>query len=251
MATSEEESDGLSVQGGRFVTTHWSVVLRAGLGDSPAAEAALSDLCRTYWYPLYAFVRRQGHRPHDAEDLTQGFFARLLDKKYLATADQAKGKFRTFLLMVLKRFLANEWDWQHAQKRGGFQPIVSIDQEQAEARLAAEPSCEAAPDVLFDQQWAAALLEKVIGRLSEEYASTGRSAIFGQLRGCLVPGGVSRKYSEIAERLHLTESAVKMAVQRMRARYRQILREEISQTVMRPEDVDDEIRHLFATFGRR
>jgi RNA polymerase sigma-70 factor (ECF subfamily) len=160
MQGSQEFSDSPSRHDGHFVTTHWSLIRRAGQPDSPEAQAALGELCRTYWYPLYVFIRRRGHRPQDAEDLTQAFFAKLLDKKYVTDAEQEKGKFRTFLLTALKRFLANEWDREHAQKRGGFQPILSIDQERAEARFEAEPVCEASPDVLFDRQWATALLDQ-------------------------------------------------------------------------------------------
>ena len=151
-----------------FVTTHWSVVLLAQDKDSSRSVEALESLCRTYWYPLYAFVRRQGRRPHDAQDLTQEFFTRLLEKDYLKSAAREKGRFRTFLLVALKRFLANEWDRQHAQKRGGFAPIVSIDQELAESRFAAELAHQLQPDVLFDRQWAMTLIERVMARLQEE-----------------------------------------------------------------------------------
>src|SRR5512137_58778 len=147
---------------GWFVTTHWSVVLSAQDPASPRSAEALEMLCRAYWYPLYAYARRAGHSPADAEDLTQGFFARLVEKDYLKTAAREKGRFRTFLLVALKRFLANEWDRQHAQKRGGFTPIVSIDQELAESRFAAEPAHHVQPDVLFDRQWAMTLLDQTM-----------------------------------------------------------------------------------------
>jgi RNA polymerase sigma-70 factor (ECF subfamily) len=232
-----------------FVTTHWSVVLSAQEKDSAHAVKALETLCSTYWYPLYAYVRRAGRSPHDAEDLTQEFFARLLQKDYLQSVAREKGKFRTFLLVALQRFLANEWDRQHAQKRGGFAPVVSIDQELAESRFTAEPAHSLQPDVLFDRQWAMALLERTMSRLQEEYVVTGRAALFEFLRGCLGKDESALSYAEIAARLNLTEAAVKMAVQRLRARYREILRAEIADTVASPEEIEEEIRHLFSTFG--
>ena len=231
------------------MTTHWSVVLSAQDKDSPAAYQALETLCRTYWFPLYAFVRRQGRNPHDAQDLTQEFFGRLLQKDYLLAADREKGRFRTFLLVALKRFLANEWNRQHAQKRGGFQPVLSIDQELAESQFAAEPAHQLQPDVLFDRQWATSLLERTMLRLHEEYVATGRAKLFEHLQSCLAKDESALPYAEIATRLNLTEAAVKMAVQRLRARYREILRAEIADTVASPEEIEEEIRHLFATFG--
>ncbi len=231
-----------------FVTTHWSVVLSAQDKVSPRTAEALESLCRVYWYPLYAFARRAGHSPADAEDLTQGFFARLLEKDYLKSAAREKGRFRTFLLVAFKRFLANEWDREHAQKRGGLTPIVSIEQELAESRFASEPAHRLQPDVLFDRQWATALIECVMSRLEREYLESGRAKLFESLRGCLVREE-SAPYSEIAARLNLTEAAVKMAVQRLRARYRELLREEIANTVSSSEQIEEEIRHLFSTFG--
>jgi len=224
-------------------------VLSARDQDSPTSRDALESLCRTYWFPLYAFVRRQGRDPHDAQDLTQEFFARLLQKEYLKSVAQEKGRFRTFLLVALKRFLANEWDRQHAQKRGGGAAIVSIDQEVAESRFAAGPAHQIQPDLLFDRQWALTLLERTMTRLHDEYVSTGRAKLFELLRGCLARDESALPYAEIASRLTLTEAAVKMAVQRLRARYREILRAEIADTVTSLEEVEEEIRHLFSTFG--
>jgi len=232
-----------------FVTTHWSVVLSAQDKDSPHARQALETLCRAYWFPLYSFVRRQGQSPHDAQDLTQEFFARLLEKEYLKSANQEKGRFRTFLLVALKHFLANEWDRQHAQKRGGFTPVVSIDQDFAESRFAAEPAHQLQPDVLFDRQWATSLLGRTMSQLLDEYVASGRAKLFELLRGCLARDESALTYAEIARQLNLTEAAVKMAVQRLRARYREILRAQIAETVASPEEIEDEIRHLFSTFG--
>jgi RNA polymerase sigma-70 factor (ECF subfamily) len=232
-----------------FVTTHWSVVLSARNEESPRCAEALETLCRTYWYPLYAYVRRLGHPPADAQDLTQEFFARLLQKHYLQSVDHEKGKFRTFLLVALQRFLANEWDRQHAQKRGGFAPVVPIDQELAESRFATELGHTLQPDVLFERQWAMTLLERTMARLQEEYVATGRAKLFEHLQSCLAKDESASPYAEIAARLNLTEAAVKMAVHRLRARYREILRAEIADTVTSPEEVEEEIRHLFSAFG--
>ena len=235
--------------GSVFATTHWSIVLSARDKDSPGSAEALETLCRAYWYPLYAYARRTGHNPADAEDLTQGFFARLLEKDYLKAAAREKGRFRTFLLVALKRYLANEWDRQHARKRGGFTPVVSIDQPAAESRFDAEPSHNLQPDLLFDRQWAMTLLDRTMARLQEEYVATARAALFEHLRSCLAKEETALPYAEIAARLNLTEAAVKMAVHRLRARYRELLRAEIAQTVSSPAEVEEEIRHLFSAFG--
>jgi len=232
-----------------FVTTHWSVVLSAREKDSPETGRALETLCRTYWYPLYSFSRRQGRNAPDAQDLTQAFFARLLQKDYLQAAAREKGRFRTWLLVAFKRFCANEWDREHARKRGGFSPAMSIDQDLAESRFAAEPSHDAQPDVLFDRQWARTLLDRAMSQLQEEYTSSGRAKLFEYLQDCLARDESALPYAAIGARLNLTEAAVKMAVHRLRARYREILRSEIAHTVSRPEEIDEEIRHLFSSFG--
>ena len=217
--------------------------------ESAQSTAALETLCRTYWYPLYAYLRRQGQKPQDAQDLTQGFFARLLQKDYLQAAAREKGRFRTFMLVALKRFVANEWDREHAQKRGGFAPIVAIDQEFAESRLAADPSPNVQPDVLYDRHWAMTLLERAMAQLQEEYVASGRAKLFEYLQSCLVREESALPYADIAARLNLTEAAVKMAVHRLRARYREILRAEIAHTVSSADEVDEEVRHLFAAFS--
>jgi len=231
------------------VTTHWSAIVRAGQADSAKSQDALAELCRTYWYPLYAFIRRQGHEPHDAEDLTQAFFARLLEKNYVADARQEKGRFRTFLLTALKRFLANEWDRQHAQKRGGFQAAIPIDQAMAESRFNAELAHQVQPDVLFERQWARALLDRVMGQLREEYLATGRAALFEHLQSCVAKDESAQPYAKIAADLNLTEAVIKTAVHRLRVRYRDLLRIEISKTVSSAAEVEPELRQLFASFG--
>lgn len=231
-----------------FTTTHWSVVLSAQDKDSSNSARALESLCRAYWYPLYAFARRAGRNPADAEDLTQGFFARLMEKDYLKSAARDKGRFRTFLLVAFKRYSADEWDRQHAQKRGGFAPIISIDQQLAESRFASEPSHQLQPDVLFDRQWASTLLERTLAQLQSEYVNTGRAKLFELLGGCLAGDESALPYAQIAARLDLTEAAVKMAVHRLRARYRSILSAEVAQTVSSRDEAAEEIRHLFSAF---
>lgn len=224
-------------------------MLAAGRADSPEAREALAVLCQAYWYPLYAYVRRQGYGPHDAQDLTQEFFARLLEKQYLAGLKREGGKFRSFLLTALKRFLANEADRAGAQKRGGGRTVISIDAASAESRYGLEPSHELTAEKIFEQRWAQALLEQVHARLREDYAAAGKSQLFDQISPSLGQRRGAVRYAEMASRLEMSEAAIKMAVQRLRARYRELLRAEIAQTVASPEEVEEEIRHLFATFG--
>lgn len=233
-----------------FVTTRWSVVRAAGHGDSTRARAALESLYQTYWYPLYAFVRRLGHSSHDAEDLVQSFFQRCLEKNYLGAAEQAKGRFRSFLLLMLKRFLANEWDKARARKRGGGQLAVALDGLNAEERYALEPADRLSADKLFDRRWALTLLEKVLARLRDEQASAGHLAAFDQLKECLASGsGRAAPYAQLGERLGMSEGAVKTAVHRLRRRYRELLEEEIAQTVSSPEEIDEERRSLLAALS--
>jgi len=248
MKTASSESDWAGHE--HFVTTHWSLVLRAGQAEADAVGEALQELCQTYWYPLYCFIRRQGRTPHEAEDLTQGFFARLLEHNFVADARQERGKFRSFLLLALKRFLANEWDRQHAQKRGGFQPVVAIDQALAEARLDAELRQDLTPEILFDRQWAVLLLERTMAQLREEYIATGRAKLFEHLSACLTQEESAGSYAEIARELRLTEASVKQAAYRLRARYREILRAEIGKTVSSPREIEEELRFLFACFHK-
>ena len=234
---------------GRFVTTHWSLVLRAGQADPAALAEALHQLYQAYWFPLYSFIRRQGRTPHEAEDLTQSFFARLLEKNFVADARQERGRFRSFLLTALKHFLANEWDREHAQKRGGFHTTVEIDQAMAEARLDAELKTELPPETLFDRQWALLLLERTMTQLREEYVDSGRTKLFEHLGACLTRAESAGSYAEIARELKLTEASVKQAAYRLRFRYREILRAEIGRTVSTPQEIDEEMRFLFTCFG--
>jgi RNA polymerase sigma-70 factor (ECF subfamily) len=227
-----------------FTTTHWSVVLAAGRGDSARAQAALEQLCQTYWYPLYVFVRRLGHGPHDAEDLVQGFFAQCLEKNYLAAAEEAKGRFRSFLLIVLKRFLSREWEKVRAKKRGGRQTPIPLDALSAEQRYALEPADQLSADKLYERRWALTLLETVLERLRAEQAESGRRETFEQLKDTLTSGGRGTPYAELAARLGLSEAAVKVAVYRLRQRYRELLEAEIAHTVSSPKEVAEERRYL-------
>jgi DNA-directed RNA polymerase specialized sigma24 family protein len=228
-----------------FETTHWSLVVAAGERSSPRADEALATLCYRYWQPLYAYLRRTGHSLHDAQDLTQQFFVKLLDKEYLRVADSQRGRFRSFLLAALKHFLANERKSQRAQKRGGGQRILSWDFAAAESALTSEPNEQMTPATLFDRQWAVLLLETVLARLESEYAARGKQESFQRLQPMLTGDGDAQPYQQLAESLGSNAAAVKMAVHRLRRRYRDLLREEIAQTVTDPSDVDDELKELF------
>lgn len=232
-----------------FSTTHWSVVLAAGHGSVTSATEALEKLCRTYWFPLYAFARRQGNSPEDAQDLTQDFFSRLLEKNYLAKADPERGRFRTFLLGSLKNFLINEWKREGRLKRGGGLEFVSIDTNAAEEWFAAEASHESNPDAEYETRWAVTLVEQALTVLRQEFNAADKTMLFDELRGFIWGDKSGASYAEIGTRLDLSEGAVKMAVHRLRERFRELLRMEVAQTVARPEDVDDELRHLISVVG--
>lgn len=232
-----------------FATTRWSLVRLAARNDTTRAQRALSSLCEAYWYPLYAYVRRQGHSPHDAQDLTQEFFARLLESNSLAKLDRERGRFRAWLLASLKHFLANEWDRARAAKRGGGLHLVSLDEATAEERYKLEPADELSADRIFERRWAMMLLDTVLGALEREYAAGGKSALFDKLKPCLAGSRESQPYAELARELGMSEGAVKVAVHRFRQRYRELLRVEIAHTVSSPEEVDEEIRYLFSVLG--
>jgi RNA polymerase sigma-70 factor (ECF subfamily) len=229
-----------------FVTTHWSVVLTAGRSDTPRAHAALESLCQTYWHPLYAYVRRRGHPQADAQDLTQEFFARLLRRNAVATVSPDKGRFRSFLLASMNHFLADEWEKARAQKRGGGQ-VISIDPQTAETHLG--DSQNLSPEKAFEHRWAVTLLEQVYRRLEEEYRAEGKAGLFETLRATLAGASAAAPYAELAQTLGTTEGAVKVAVHRLRQRYRTRLRETIADTVAGPDEVEDELRHLFRTLA--
>ena len=232
-----------------FVTTHWSVVLAAGRSDTTRARAALEQLCRNYWQPLYAYVRRAGHAREEAEDLTQEFFARLLADNSVARADPARGRFRSFLLGSLKHFLAHEWEKAGARKRGGGAQHLPLAFDTAETRCAQPVAPGDTPDRAFDRQWALALLDVVLGRLRREYREAGREDLFLGLKETLSGGRAEIPYRELGARLGLSEGAVKVAAHRLRGRYRELLREEIANTVAGPEQVEEELRELFAALS--
>ena len=234
---------------GLFTTTHWSVVLAAGQDDSPHAVQALERLCRSYWYPLYAFVRRSGHTPEDAQDLTQEFFARLLDKHYLSAVHPERGKFRWFLLSAVKRFLINERERASAAKRGGTSPHIPFDGEKAEQRYRLDAADHSTPDKLFDRAWATNLIQTTYQRLEEEYALEGKGRFFERLRVFLSGDETDVTYAEAGAELGMTEGAVKVAVHRLRRRYRDLLREQVAQTVHTAAELEEELRNLRAVFS--
>jgi RNA polymerase sigma factor (sigma-70 family) len=228
-----------------FATTHWSVVL-AAQGPSPAAQAALEKLCRTYWRPIYGFVRRQGIGPEEAEDLTQGFFALLLERRDLNAVRKEKGRLRSYLLTSLKHFLMNEHSRAMAIKRGEGQRLIPLDQLHQRERVGFEPADTSTADQIYERRWALALLDQVLTRLGDEYRADGNTILFERLKALLTEEADRPSQAQIANELGMTENAVKQAFHRLRERYRQLLREEIAHTVMAPGDIEDELRHLIA-----
>jgi len=226
-----------------FVTTRWTLVLQAAHSDTTGACAALEDLCQAYWYPLYAYVRRRGYSPHDAEDLTQGFFARILKLDSIAQAGRERGKFRAFLLASMNHFLADEWDRASAQKRAA-QRTISLDAEMAENRYQNEPVEKMTPERLFERRWAMTLLENVVQRLRREYEASGRGAFFIETRFAITGEKSAVPYAEIASRLGMAEEALRVAVHRLRQRYRRVLHEEIAQTVADESEITEELNCL-------
>jgi DNA-directed RNA polymerase specialized sigma24 family protein len=233
-----------------FPNTRWSVVLAATRAPSPESAAALETICRAYWYPLYAYVRRCGQSPHNAQDLTQEFFCRLLEKRWLNSADSKKGRLRTFLVVALKRFMNNEWDRASAQRRGGGQAHAQIDTAFAESRFAAD-NHSLAPDGTFDRQWALTLIDLTVRRLHAEFTAAGKPGDYDALKNCLLAGRGSIDYAAVAKQLGLNEGAARVAVHRLRKRFREIYREEISQTLADGADLDAELRHLAAALARQ
>lgn len=228
-----------------FRTTQWTQVLEAGHDDSARSAAALQRLCSTYWFPIYAYVRKQGHSPHDAEDLTQEFFARLLRLKSLETVSPEKGKFRTFLLVSLKHFLADAWDAAKATKRGGGCTIVSLDEESAEERYQLEAASEAPPDVAFDRRWVVSMLEHALATMHKEYEAGGRIEHFNHMKEFLQNAAGDGDYDRIGAALAMSSGSVAVAVHRFRQRYRDLVRAEIANTVSSSEEMEEELRHLF------
>jgi RNA polymerase sigma-70 factor (ECF subfamily) len=234
---------------GRFATTHWSVVLAAGRPKSSSYRQALETLCRTYWFPLYAYLRRHGCNSHQAQDYTQAFFTALLAKGGLDLADPRRGKFRSFLLASLKHFLSNERARARAKKRGGGRKALSLDFENAESQYALEPRDELSPEKLFERSWALTVLDRTMARLEAEAVKTNKKKLFECLKSYLIADKSSASYRNVAEELDITEGAVRVAVHRLRKRYRELLRDEIAQTVTSDDQIDEEIRALFTALG--
>ena len=247
--TSEHSSQSSTAPGDVFATTHWTVVLAAGRRSTPQSDRALEELCRIYWFPLYAYVRRRGHTKEDAEDLTQEFFARFLGKNYLEGLSAERGRFRAFLLASLKHFLANEWDKSRRQKRGGGMTSLSLDWQTADTQFQIAATAEPSPDKAFDREWAMALLAKVIERLRAECETEGRGKQFAELKIFLTADKGELSHADAAKTLGMDEGAVRVAVHRLRKRYRQLLRDEIAQTLADAANVDEEMRALFGAFS--
>jgi RNA polymerase sigma-70 factor (ECF subfamily) len=244
-------ASGFSPEGsGAFATTHWSVVQSAGSTDSDRARSALEQLCTTYWYPVYAFIRRRGLNPHEAEDLTQTFFGHLLERDSFKQADRQKGRFRNFLLRSLTNFLNDEWDKKRTFKRGGKQVIVSLEEAAAEDRYRCEPIDSSTPEKLFERRWALTLLQQVLDQLMKEYVAAGKAELFARLQPFITGEMMPGVYKELGAALGMKEETIRVALSRLRRRFGELLRAEIAHTVVSPEEVDLEIRDLFAAISR-
>jgi RNA polymerase sigma-70 factor (ECF subfamily) len=230
----------------KFATTHWSLVVAAGDRRRADADNALATLCEQYWYPVYAFVRRRGYPAADAQDLTQAFFAALLEKDYLRSADCERGRFRTFLLTAVSKFLAKEVERARAQKRGGGRKPLSIDFADAEGRYRLEPADRTTPEMLFERRWAMMLLDRAIERLGADYARKGKTELFKKMRPLLIASDNEAEYSELAADLDMTPGALKVALHRLRRRFGRTLKEQIADTVAGPDEIEDEINRLLA-----
>lgn len=249
MSPTDQDTRTAPHSGREFVTTHWSIILRAGGAASKDADAALEELCRAYWYPLYAFVRRKGHSVEDAQDLTQNFFAHFLEGKSWRVADRSRGRFRTFLLTALKNFLINEWKKGNREKRGGGRRILSLNAEETETRFLAEPADARTPEKAFERQWALVVLDRVLSQMQTGFAAAGRGRMFEELKAYLTGEDPESSGTEIARRLGMTEGNVRVTIHRLRGQYRDLLREEVARTVETPEAIEDEIRHLISALS--
>ncbi len=233
-----------------FYTTQWSIVLAARDHGDQTAGRALEELCRTYWRPLYAFLRRSGQSPHDAQDLTQSFFVQLIDKEYLRSVDQAKGRFRSFLLVAIKHFVSNRRAYENAIKRGGKQQRLALDYADVEQVLALSKGSES-PDREFEYDWALAVLERTLDEVRSEFIASGKAEHFDVLKAFLTPSADLPTFAQLAKLLKLSESGARSTVHRLRSRYRRALRHQVAQTVGSEEDIDDELRQLMAILARR
>jgi RNA polymerase sigma factor (sigma-70 family) len=236
----------MEAAGAAFATTHWSVVLAAGRDSTPSATDALEKLCRTYWYPLYSYVRRKGHNPEDAQDLTQDFFARLLSKKYLRLADPARGRFRAFLLTSLKHFLIHQWEKGRTARRGGDQQVISLNEQEAESRYHLEPSSQLSPEMLYDRHWALTLFERALDQLKSEFIASGKVVQFDRLKGFLSSESNDGAYAAAGSELGTSAKAVAVAVHRLRSRYGELVRAEIAHTVPTSAEIGDELHYLMS-----
>ena len=248
MDPAEEQPEAVR-QNHVFATTRWSVVLAARQRTSPESSAALETLCQVYWYPLYVYVRRRGYNSHDAADVTQGFFSQLLEKNRIAHVERSKGKFRSFLLASMKHFLANECDRARAAKRGGGLVPISIELGVADAADRLEPIDDTTAEREFERRWALTLLDCILRKLRAEYVAGGRQELFDGIKGMITPRDLAGRYGQIAGDLGMSEGAVKVAVHRLRKRYRELLVYEVAQTVSSAEQIDDEIADLFDAFS--
>jgi len=247
----DEQVSPVAVGARIFGTTRWTVVLQAGGPTSGGSVRALEQLCRSYWYPLYSFARRSGVPAHDAEDLTQSFFAYLLEKDTIARADRKRGRFRNFLLAAFRNFQANDRARNSAAKRGGGRPILSLEEQRAEARYRHEPQTNLTPEKLYDQKWAASLLDQIMQTMQAEYIALGKGPLFEILREVIWGGRQEGGYDLLARNAGMSEGAFKVAVHRLRTRFRECLRQEVAQTVATPGEVDDELRHLLSVVANQ
>jgi len=242
----DDRNPGAASRDREFATTRWSLVISAGQNSSPESQRALASLCETYWPPLYAYVRRRVPDVNEAQDLTQAFFAELLEKNYVGTATPARGRFRAFLLTALKHFLSKERDRARAQKRGGGRRLYSLDFASADSALQVDPAAGLTAEQCFDKQWAITLLNQIMDRLQSEFERSGKARLFLELKGFLIGEHGESTYAQVAARLNMMEAAARKAASRMRMRYRELLRDEIAQTVAGPDEVDEEVRNLLA-----
>lgn len=249
MAAGEEKAEVGGAGYDRFETTHWSLVLAAAQDATPESRQALANLCEKYWPPVYAYIRRRNYRVEDAQDLTQGFFARLLEKGYLKEVRRDRGKFRAFLLTAVKHYLANERDRALAAKRGGGAIPLSLDFAIAEGRCKVQPVEHLTPEKVFERRWIVAILEQALSRLKNEYVEAGKGPLFNRLKCILTEEDTRAPYSRLATELEMSEGAVKVAVHRLRRRFGRLLREEIAQTLSDPAELEDEIHYLFSVFS--
>jgi RNA polymerase sigma factor (sigma-70 family) len=249
MSPASPRDDDLPATAAGFHTTHWTMVLAAREQDGAAGQEALERLCVAYWYPLYAFVRRQGSSPHDAEDLTQEFFFRFLKRNSLESVRPAAGKFRSFLLACLKNFLANERERSHAQRRGGGRPLISLNSTEAESRYTLEPADHRTPEAIFERRWAFAIIERTIRELRIESPEGEKREFFDQLQGFLPGGHGNVSKAELAAKREVSVGAIDVAIHRLRQRFGVLLRQQVAQTVSSEPEVDEEIRHLMSVLN--